>query len=68
MSLIEIQREAGLGHVHYATIIRALHSQGIKAYVEECKFILNEDNKKRRMVSGQYSDYWQVLELIWYYG
>ena len=36
MSLIEIQREAGLRHVHYATIIRALHSQGIKAYVEEC--------------------------------
>ena len=58
MSLIEIQREAGLGHVHYATIIRALYSQGIKAYVEECMFILNEDNKKRRMVSGpQYSNY-----------
>ena len=56
MTLTEIQKEAGLGHVDYATVLRALHSRGIKAYVEECKFILNEDNKKRRMVSGYYCD------------
>ena len=44
--------------VDHPTVIRALHSRGIKAYVEECKFILNEDNKKRRMVSaiGYYCD------------
>ena len=56
MTLTEIQKEAGLGHVDYATVLRALHSRGIKAYVEECKFILNEDNKKRCMVSGYYCD------------
>ena len=58
MTLAEIQREAGLGHVSYSTVFRALHSRGIKAYVEECKFILNEHNKKRRMVSasGYYCD------------
>ena len=54
MTLTEIQNEAGLGHVDYATLLRALHSRGIKAYAEECKFILNEDNKMRRMVSGYY--------------
>ena len=58
MTLAEIQQEAGLGHVSYSTVFRTLHSRGIKAYVEECKFILNEDNKKRRMVSasGYYCD------------
>ena len=56
MTLTEIQKEAGLGHVDYATVLRALHSQGIKAYVKECNFILNEDNKKRRLVSGYYCD------------
>ena len=53
MTLTEIQREAGLGHIGRGTIVRALQSRRIKAYVEECKFILNEDNKKRRMVSAQ---------------
>ena len=58
MVLAEIQREAGLGCADHPTVIRALHPRGIKAYVEECKFILNGDNKKRRMVSaiGYYCD------------
>jgi hypothetical protein len=52
MSLTEIQLEAGLGHVSRGTIFDTLRTRGIKAYVEECKFILDEDNKKRRVVSG----------------
>jgi hypothetical protein len=51
MSLVELQLETGLGHVSKATILQVLNSQGIKAYIEECKFILDEDNKKKRMVS-----------------
>lgn len=53
MTLTEIQCEAGLGHVSKSTVFKALKSQGIKAYVEEKKFILNEDNKKRRLVSEE---------------
>ena len=50
MTLTELQLEAGLGHVSRGTIFQTLQSQGIKAYVEECKFILDEENKQRRMV------------------
>jgi transposase len=32
MSLIEIQEEAGFGNVSTATVLKALHEQGIKAY------------------------------------
>jgi hypothetical protein len=52
MSLVELQLETGLGHVSKATILQVLNSQGIKAYIEECKFILDEDNKKNQMVSA----------------
>jgi len=52
MSLTEVQLEAGLGHVSRGTIFDTLRTRGIKAYVEECRFILDEDNKKRRVVSG----------------
>ena len=51
MSLVALQLETGLGHVSKATILQLLNSQGIKAYIEECKIILGEDNKKKRMVS-----------------
>ena len=47
----EVQREASLGHVERSTILRTLYFWGVKACVEECKFILDEDNKKRRVVS-----------------
>jgi len=50
MSLTELQLEAGLGHVSRGTIFNTLHSRGITAYVEECKFILDEENKQRRVV------------------
>ena len=50
MTLTEIQLETGLGHVSRGTIFQTLQLRGIKAYVEECKFILNEENKQRRMV------------------
>ena len=46
MTWEEVQLEANLGHVGRSTILRTLHSRGVKAYVEECKFILDEDNKK----------------------
>jgi len=52
MSLTEIQLEAGLGHVSRGPIFDTLRTRGIKGYVEECKFILDEDNKKRRVISG----------------
>jgi len=52
MSLTEIQLEAVLGHVSRGAIFDTLRTRGIKAYVEECKFILDEDNKRRRVVSG----------------
>jgi hypothetical protein len=50
MSLTELQLEAGLGHVSHGTIFNSLHSWEIKAYVEECKFILDEENKQQRVV------------------
>jgi hypothetical protein len=50
MTLIEIQNEAGLGHVSKATIIWTLHEKGLKAYVEEQKFILSSENKPVRLV------------------
>jgi hypothetical protein len=53
MTLIELQLEAGLGRVSKSTVYKALKSRGIKAYVDEKKFILNEDNKKRRVVSEE---------------
>lgn len=51
----ELQLEANLGHVGRTTILKALHSSKVKAYVEECKFILDEDNKKRRVVCLNFS-------------
>src|SRR5205085_1029809 len=44
ISLVEMQRQAGLGHAGHSTILRALAEAGIKTYVEEFKFILDEDN------------------------
>jgi hypothetical protein len=52
MSFTEIQLKAGLGQVSRGTIFDTLRTRGIKAYVEKCKFILDEDNKKQRVVSG----------------
>lgn len=51
MTREDVQLEASLGHVGRSTVLRTLHSRGIKAYVEECKFILDENNKERRVVS-----------------
>ena len=44
MKLIDIRREAVLSHVSDSTVMRALHEQGIKAYREEFKFILKDEN------------------------
>jgi hypothetical protein len=50
MSLTELLLEAGLGDVSRGTIFNPLHSRGMKAYVAECKKILDEENKQRRVV------------------
>lgn len=44
MSIVDIQQRTGLGHACRSTIHNALAEAGIKAYVEEFKFILDEDN------------------------
>lgn len=50
MSLVDIQCWARLGHAGLSTIHRALAEAGIKAYIEEFKFILSEDNMVVRYV------------------
>lgn len=51
MTLRDLQLEAGLGHVSRSLVHTTLLSKGIHSYIEEKKFILSEENKKRRMVS-----------------
>lgn len=53
-SLVEIQCQAQLGHASLTTIYRALAEAGIKAYVEEFKFILDEENMLVRKVNSYY--------------
>lgn len=50
MSLVDIQCRARLGHAGLSTLHRALTDAGIKAYIEEFKFILSEDNMVVRYV------------------
>ena len=49
MWLVDIRREAGLGHVSDSTVWKALRSRGIKAYREMFKFILKSENKVVRL-------------------
>jgi len=49
MTPVELQCEAGLGHVCLQTILSALNERGLKCYREQYKFILNTDNKARRL-------------------
>lgn len=46
MTLVDLQLEANLGHVSRSTIYKTLRSFGYRAYVEEFKFILDEENKQ----------------------
>ena len=57
MKLVDLRREAGLGDVSDTTVLRALHEQGIKAYREEFKFILDEKNMQTRKVSHQVNSF-----------
>jgi len=43
--------EAGLEDIGRITILKLLQGQSIKVYVEEYKFILDEDNKQCQVVS-----------------
>lgn len=58
MSLVEIQQEAGFGHIAASTVLNALHERGIKAYREEFKFILKSQNKAQRLVYCQERKDW----------
>jgi len=49
MSLVDLQCEAGLGHVYPQTILNALNERGIKCCREELKFILKPENKAKRL-------------------
>ena len=49
MCLVNIRREARLGHVSDSTVWKALRSRGIKAYREMFKFILKSENKVVRL-------------------
>ena len=51
MTLGDIRREAGLSQVSDSTVYRALRERGIGAYQELFKFILNEESRKKRLVS-----------------
>lgn len=51
MSLRDIRREAGFLYVCDGTIFNALKSREVHAYRELFKFILSEENKKKRLVS-----------------
>jgi hypothetical protein len=51
MRVIDLRREALLSHISDSTILRALHEQGIQAYREEFKFILQPHNMAQRLVS-----------------
>jgi len=50
MTLKDLRREAGYTHVSDTTIYCALLERGIRAYHEEFKIILKEENKKTRLV------------------
>jgi len=60
MELIDIRREAGLSHVSDSTVMRALHEQGIKAYREEFKFILKDENMAIRKKYCEERKDWSV--------
>jgi transposase len=60
MRLVDLRREAGLSHVSDTTVFRALQERELKAYREEFKFILSEENKKIRLVYCQARQHWEA--------
>ena len=62
MSLVDLRREAGLSHVSDSTIWKALSFRGIKAYREQFKFILKEDNKRVRLIYCEERKDWKPDE------
>ena len=50
MRVVDLQQEAGVGHVCRTTAAKALREKGIKAYREDFKFILSTENKFIRKV------------------
>ena len=51
IKLVDLQREAGLSHVCFATIFNALVERSLRAYREQFKFILNPISKQKRLLS-----------------
>jgi transposase len=60
MRLVDLRREAGLSHVSDQTVLNALHERKLKAYREEFKFILTENNKKIRLVYCRARQHWEA--------
>ncbi|RPA95803.1 hypothetical protein L873DRAFT_1812348, partial [Choiromyces venosus 120613-1] len=58
MGLRDIQRESGFSHVSDTIIFKALSQRGIHAYREIFKFILNADNKLKRLtLENEWANY-----------
>ena len=62
MNIAELRAEAGLGYASISTIQRALHEKGFGSYREQWKFILNAENRKRRMMWCEDKIDWNIEE------
>jgi hypothetical protein len=60
MRLVDLRRQAGLSHVSDATVLKALHERGLKAYREEFTFILSSENKQISLVYRQARQHWEA--------
>ncbi len=58
MSLVDLQCEAGLGHVCPQTILTALNERGLKCYREQYKFILKPEGRAQRLAYCQARKDW----------
>ena len=48
MTVMDMKEQSGL-NVSTSTIQKALHEKGLRSYREQWKFILDEENRKRRV-------------------
>ncbi|KAG0125456.1 hypothetical protein HOY82DRAFT_616511 [Tuber indicum] len=58
MKLVDLQQEAGLGHVCLTTVFNALAERGLGAYQEQFKYILNPISKLKRLAYCQSRQAW----------
>ena len=62
MNVVELREASGLGHASITTIQKALHEKGFGSYREQWKFILNEENRSKRMEWCKEKEYWTIEE------